>query len=122
MTSFSSLTLKQAEILKFIESEIVKTGRPPTYRMIANHFGYQAIGTVQDHILKLIEKGFLKKNFHKACGIQLTFRSESKDIPILGQVPAGNPLDVSESILGMIPISARWKGELYALRVSGESM
>ena len=105
-----------------IESEISRSGRPPTYRDIAHELGYEAVGTVQDHIRALIRKGFLQKEPGVARGIRLAHRTESIDVPILGAIPAGRPLEAIESGLGYVSIPARWRGELYALRVTGESM
>lgn len=122
MTSPSSLSPKQAKILAFIESEISKSGRPPTYRDIADHCGYDAVGTVQDHIRSLIRKGYLEKTPGVARGIRIAHHTQSLFIPILGMVPAGRPIEAIESQLGTLSIPARWKGELYALKVKGESM
>jgi repressor LexA len=116
------LSPKQAEVLAYIEEEISHNGRPPTYRDIAKYCGYEAVGTVQDHVRALIKKGFLHKEPGVARGIRLAHRTESLDIPILGAIPAGRPIEAIESGLGFISIPARWRGELYALRVSGESM
>lgn len=118
----SKLSPKQAKILTFIEKEIARTGRPPTYRDIAKYCGYEAIGTVQDHIKALMKKGFLRKEEGVARGLQLAHRTESIDIPILGTVPAGKPIEVVENALGSLSVPSRFRGELYALRVSGESM
>ncbi|MGK5082852.1 transcriptional repressor LexA [Bdellovibrionota bacterium FG-1] len=118
----TTLSPKQAETLAYIESEITRQGRPPTYRDIARALGYDAVGTVQDHISALIRKGFLHKEPGVARGIRLTRRTESIDIPILGAIPAGPPMEAIENALGYLSIPAQWKGEIYALRVTGESM
>ena len=70
----------------------------------------------------MIRKGFLQKEPGVARGIRLAHRTESIDVPILGAIPAGRPLEAIESGLGYVSIPARWRGELYALRVTGESM
>ncbi len=116
------LSPKQAEVLAFIEQELSQNGRPPTYRDIAKHCGYDAVGTVQDLVKVLIRKGFLHKEPGVARGIRLAHRSASLDIPVLGAIPAGRPVEAIETILGSISIPAKWRGELYALRVTGESM
>jgi repressor LexA len=116
------LAPKQAKILDFIRDEIAQSGRAPTYRDIAKHFGYDAVGTVQDHIRALIRKGFLEKAPGVARGIQLAFRSASKDIPILGSVPAGLPVEAIEDTMGSLSVPGKIRGELFALKVVGESM
>ncbi len=120
--SESGLSPKQAEILSYIESAVAKFGRPPTYRDIAKHFGFAAVGTVQDHVRALIRKGFLAKDEGVARGIQLAHRSQSIDIPILGVVPAGRPIDAVQQSLGTLAVPMKWRGELFALEVTGESM
>ena len=125
----TSLTLKQLQILSFIREEVAHSGRPPTYRDIAAHCGYEAVGTVQDHIRALIQKGFLEKEAGVARGIRLTHRSTSVDIPILGVVPAGKPIEAIESSLGTLSMplqgglrTSSTSGDLFALRVTGDSM
>jgi repressor LexA len=119
----SALSPKQAEVLAYIEEEVSRNGRPPSYRDIAQHCGYDAVGTVQDHIRALVRKGFLHKEPGVARGIRLAHRNESMDIPLLGAVPAGRPIEaIADSGMGFVTIPAKWRGELYALRVTGESM
>lgn len=119
-----SLTEKQAEILSYIEAEIAESGCPPTFRQIAKHFGYKAVGTVEDHVKALIRKGVLLKESGVACGIRLAHHSSPFSIPILGSVPAGKPIEAIESALGSLPVSStRCRGgEHFALQVRGESM
>jgi repressor LexA len=140
----SGLSPKQADILAYIEAAVARFGRPPTYRDIAKHFNFAAVGTVQDHVRALIRKGFLVKDEGVARGIQLAHRSQSVDIPILGVVPAGRPIDAVQQSLGTLAVpihllsrsaanariggssssatqSSHW-GELFALEVTGESM
>ncbi len=120
--SRSDLSTKQAEVLSYIEKIVAKFGRPPTYRDIAKHFDLAAVGTVQDHVRALIKKGFLVKDEGVARGIQLAHRSQSVDIPILGVVPAGKPIDAIQQSLGSLAVPMKWRGELFALEVTGESM
>ena len=118
----SELSPKQAKILDFIATEISRTSRPPTFRDIARHFGYESVGTVQDHVRALIHKGFLQKAEGLSRGLRLAHHSGSIDIPILGRVPAGRPIEAIEEMQGSLSVPAKWRGELYALKVIGESM
>lgn len=120
--SAPALSPKQAEVLRYFEREISRTGRPPTYRDIARHIGCDAVGTVQDHVRALIKKGYLQKEPGVARGLKLAHRSESLDIPILGSVPAGRPIEAIAEAHGSLSVPNRWRGDLYALRVQGESM
>jgi repressor LexA len=116
------LTPRQREVLELIQRETARDGRPPTYRAIAQELGLQAIGTVQSHLRVLIRKGYLTKDAGKARSLRLAHRSPAQEIPILGRVPAGRPLEALESAEGTLHVPARWKGDHYALRVTGESM
>ena len=121
-------TAKQAKILEFIERQISATGLPPTYRDIAEHCGYDAVGTVQDHVRALIRKGLLEKEPGRARGLRPSYRAQSSNVPILGTVPAGRPIEAIEDSRGSLSISppprsgAGEMSDLFALKVTGESM
>ena len=54
--------------------------------------------------------------------MRLAYRSGSLDVPILGTVPAGKPIEAIEDNQGSLSVPAKWSGELFALKVKGESM
>jgi len=118
----TSLSPKQAKTLALIEESISQTGRPPTYRDLAREMGYDAVGTVQDHIKALIKKGYLQKEEGLARGFRLAHQSESVSVPILGSVPAGKPIEAIQESSGSVAVTGRWRGDIFALRVRGESM
>jgi repressor LexA len=120
------LSQKQAEILEHIERVIALTGRPPTYRDLAKAAGVSAVGTVQDHVKALVKKGFLTRD-EGSRGIRPSYQSGTFSVPILGAVPAGNPIEAIESSLGSLNVQASSVSRasihrIYALRVFGESM
>ena len=128
-----TLSPKQAKVLAFIEKEISVAGRPPSLRDIARHFGYAAVGTVEDHVRALIKKGFLEKDGSTHCGLRLSYSSESMTVPILGAVPAGRPIEAIQDFQGSLTMAIRGRlkngksrakprGEVFALTVVGESM
>ncbi len=125
-------TMKQAElspqqeaVLNFITEHYHQNGVAPSYRDIQSHFGFKAVGTVQDHVKALIQKGRIEKPLKKArglipCGQKL---QGSKRLSVYGEVAAGG-LRTSEQLeLGSIIISETLaQGECFALRVVGNSM
>src|SRR5579859_1448945 len=122
----SKLSPKQAEILEQIERVIAQTGRPPTYRDLAHALGI-AVGTVQDHVAALKRKGFLMREEGSSRSMRPAHQSGAFSIPILGTIPAGRPIEAIESGLGSLNVAAsaipmRQMHEVYALRVTGESM
>lgn len=122
MSNRDDLTPKQLKVLKFIEQEVLKTGKTPTFRAIAEYLEVKAIGTVQDYISKLLDRGFLEKEIGSNRGFRLPHQIQVTTIPVLGSVPAGKPIEAVESFCGSVALAGNWKGDLFALRVTGESM
>jgi len=122
----SPLTPKQLAVLECIQDETSQLGRPPTYREIAKILGDVAVGTIQDHVRALIQKGYLEKpagsQEGRARGFRLAHQRGSLEIPILGRVPAGRPIEAIEESEGTVSVPAHVRGELFALQVVGESM
>lgn len=120
------LTDIQRKILRFIEEEGAVGGAPPTLRAICKAFGFKSIGSAQDHVRALVQKGFLEKDPGKARGIRLPdhHRIGAVGVPVLGTVPAGIPREAIEITLGTLPVphAMAKKGNLFALKVVGESM
>jgi repressor LexA len=116
------LTSKQLAVLECIRDEIAQTGRPPTYRDIAQRLGYDAVGTVQDHIRALLRKGYLQKDEGLSRGLRLSSQKGAQEIPLLGSVPAGNPIEAIQDARGSVAIPGSLRGDLFALRITGESM
>jgi repressor LexA len=122
-----SLSPKQLAVLECIQDETCQLGRPPTYRELAKALGGVAVGTVQDHVRALREKGFLDQKNTKtqgrlARGFRLTHQRGTLEVPLLGRVPAGRPIEAIEESQGSVSVPASLRGDLFALRVVGESM
>lgn len=120
----NSLSGMQKRTLKAIRDFIKSHEMPPTVREIGEIFSVKS-STVFAHLKALEKKGFISRSPGKSRGIQLT-RTDSvpSGIPFLGQVPAG-PFDLAvEQHDEYIDIDARMfgKGDLFALKIKGESM
>jgi len=128
-----ALTAKQRAVLEFIRAETARRGFPPTIREIGAHFGLSSTGSVRDHLRALERKGYISRRSNLSRGIVLRAGAEAsrrpasarpQGIPLLGEIAAGNPqlaLENPEDILGLSP-ELFGGGELFALRVEGESM
>ncbi len=119
------LTKRQKEILDFIGIQITKRGVAPSLREIANHLGVTSLGTVQEHIEKLREKGYLGTGINKARSLHIK-SDHLIQIPLLGRVAAGQPIEAiteGQEIIAVprsrLPQSLEG---IYALKVVGESM
>jgi len=124
----ATLTKRQKQILDYIKSYIDKESISPTFEEIRKHFKLSALSTVHQHIETLSEKGFLEKNGSSARGVQL--KTEEKEasfieIPLVGVIVAGQPIEAIEEQGETITISKKDVGkfgEYYALKVRGSSM
>lgn len=121
------LTEKQKEILDFIKETRSKNGVPPTLREIMKEFGFKSIGTVQDYLRILEEKGVIRrKGKFKARFMEIIGLTSNPvlNIPVLGQVRAGAPILAIEHIDGYVNLdrSLLRNGAGFALKVKGDSM
>jgi len=123
------LTQNQAQLLEFIKTYSQENGFPPSYREIQRHFGYKAVGTVQDHVRALVQKGALQKSYgqnsKKARALIPSGPkpSSGKAIPIFGEIAAGGPRESIPTELGNLIIGDDLaSGDCFALRVVGNSM
>ena len=132
MKKYNDLTSRQNEILSFIKKYTAKNNYPPSIREIAEGVNLRSPATVHAHIKNIIEKGYLKRNNnnHKLLELQIPneFAISTNDtvqIPLLGKITAGNPIEAIENPDEYFPIPIQLipkNSEIFTLRVSGESM
>jgi repressor LexA len=123
----STLTKKQKQIYDFIREYTSKNGYAPSLIEIGDKFGVSTVSTIHKHISNLIEKGLLKRVKGVARSIELVGKKsvDSIAIPIVGTITAGRPIEAIEIPDDVIEITKDRRfqdGELYALRVKGNSM
>lgn len=121
----------QSRILAYIESEIKTRGYAPSVREIGEAVGLKSTSTVHGHLTRLEKKGLLHRDAMKPRAMGLPFPSSSaydtsamRQIPVIGRVAAGIPILAEENVEEMLPLPADvvGDGDLFALRVRGESM
>jgi repressor LexA len=128
----AKLTRKQTEILEFLRERDHVGGSAPTYREIAKHFGFKSPKAATDHVYALEKKGYLRRLGRRSRGIELIPSVRAKDrgtinVPIRGQIQAGNPIEEIGDIQGSLAIDKSILGlaagnRLFSLQVHGESM
>jgi len=124
----TTLTKKQAQIRDYIAQHVEKYGYAPSLTEIGDEFGISTVSTVHEHISNLIEKGVLKRAKGVARSlelIKLKVKSEMMAVPLVGVIAAGRPIEAIEIPDEVVEIAKDRRfqeGELYALRVSGNSM
>ncbi len=114
---------KQKNILNFINIFVEKNGYAPSVREICAGVGLKSTSTVQYHLEKLINSGYLQKNYKKSRALTIKSQNPKNKIPILGEIAAGSLLMAEENVIGTVnyPRSEE-TSELFALSVSGDSM
>jgi repressor LexA len=121
----NELTLRQREVLTFLEDFLDDRGYPPSIREIAERLRVSGTLGVTKHLDALERKGYLRREPGSSRGIRLTGRREggTVDLPIVGTVRAGLPAEALEEIEGHYPIEkSRLHGGAFFLRVRGDSM
>jgi len=126
------LTGRQNYILQVLKQLIAENGYPPTVREIGEKAHLSSPATIHFHLKKLEEKGYIKKNDNKNRTIEILVPNEYLekeesviDVPLLGKVTAGTPIEAIEMPDEYFSIPANLittKNEVFTLRVSGESM
>src|SRR3989442_7945446 len=124
------LTDKQREVLGFMRSFVAKHGVPPTVREIGDRFKVTPRAAF-DHLRALERKGALQRRVSagrtsRALTLTDPPARATYAVPILGRVAAGPPLLAGENPEGELHIAPPPLpgpgGDLFALRVRGESM
>jgi len=112
------LSARQKQIFDFINNYIASKGGSPSLRDICRKFNI-AIGTVQDHIKALKDKGYIEKAVLKHRGLMPSGWSPGLRIPLLGQVSAGQPVLAEENVESYVSVDKNLiKGsKLFALKV-----
>lgn len=116
---------KQRQVYDFIVKFVKTEGHSPMIRDIARHFGFSSPATVHKYLVALEAAGMIVRGKRNAL-VQLLpeeHNSEAIDIPLLGKIAAGRPIDViSQEELISIPKEMLGRSRTYALRVVGDSM
>jgi repressor LexA len=124
------LTARQEQVLAFIRRQQQRTGYPPSSREIQSFFGFQSQTAAMNHLRALEKKGVIRRTPGKARSAvdpNLRFPRGFQPIPLLGQIPAGMPVESAEldgASLGidLAAFGIRSSADLFALKVQGESM
>lgn len=120
---------RQLQILGFIQQYIDTNGFAPTLKQIAEALNVSSLATVHEHLQALEKKGLIRKKVGATRGIVLTEQiphtSQGLEVPIMGYIAAGLPIEPYSDPSATISISPSMvsaKKRAYVLQVRGESM
>jgi len=129
----STLTARQREILEMIEQHMRDRGYPPSVREIGEAVGLTSPSTVHAHLGALQKRGYLLRDPTKPRAIEVRWdptsnaaieRRPVRHVPLVGDVAAGTDVLAQENVEEVLPLPADFtgEGELFMLRVRGDSM
>jgi repressor LexA len=128
-----ALTRRQRQILEFIESQTRERGFPPSVREIGVAVGLTSPSTVHSHLNTLTKLGYLRRDPTKPRAIEVRWDPNSgvvmerrpvRHVPLVGDVAAGTDVLAQENVEELFPVPTDFTGdgELFMLRVRGDSM
>ena len=128
--AYGKISSKQQEILEYIKQEILNKGYPPAVREICEAVHLKSTSSVHSHLETLEKNGYIRRDPTKPRAIEIIddnfnlTRREVVNVPILGQVAAGQPLLAVENIENYFPIPTEFmpNAETFMLKVKGDSM
>ena len=132
------LTERQAEVLRTLIRWMREHGYPPTMRELGHEVGLSSTRSVSDHLVRLEELGFIRRHRDQSRAIEILREPDGAfasprptrvstdriEVPIVGEVAAGNPILAAENIDGTMELDPTLvrDSHAYFLRVRGESM
>ena len=147
----SMLTKKQKNLLLFINKKLRSSGVSPSYEEMKSSLNLKSKSGIHRLISALEERGFIKRLAHKARALEVIKLPETafandiynnfspsvikggldkdqefdgSDIPVLGKIAAGTPVEAIQNEVSRIPLpeNIEKKGEFFGLKVQGDSM
>lgn len=114
----------RSKILAFIRDEIQDKGYPPSVREICKAVGFKSTSSVHAYLRDLERDGLLRRDATKPRALELSDAPKGRAVPLVGRVTAGQPILAQENIEEeiLLPQGMIRGGEVFALRVEGESM
>jgi len=146
------LTKKQKNLLMFINKKLRSSGVSPSYEEMKLSLNLKSKSGIHRLISALEERGFIRRLAHKARALEViklpetasandiynnfspsvikggldddNSNSESSEIPVLGEIAAGTPVEAIQNEVSRIPLPTNIEknGEFFGLKIQGDSM
>ena len=148
----SMLTKKQKNLLLFINKKLRSSGISPSYEEMKQSLNLKSKSGIHRLISALEERGFIRRLAHKARALEViklpetasandiynsfspsvikggldedNSNNESSEIPVLGKIAAGTPVEAIQNEVARVPLPSNIakNGEYFGLKVQGDSM
>jgi repressor LexA len=133
MSPQPTLTARQREVLEIIERHMQVRGYPPSVREIGEAVGLTSPSTVHAHLAALQKRGYLRRDPTKPRALEVRWDPNSdavverrpvRHVPLVGDVAAGTDVLAQENVEELLPLPVDFTGDgdLFMLRVRGDSM
>jgi len=119
------LTNRQSEVFEVLKEYVENYGIAPTHVELAELIGVSSSKAAADHLKALEKKNVIKIYADKPRGIQILQTEENEnELPLVGSVAAGLPIEAIENVEAYITIPEvlKRKKPTFLLRVRGDSM
>ena len=121
------LTVKQKKLLDFLIDYYNKNNVYPTFDEMRKFLQIKSKSGIHKLLSSLEEKGFVNRLPHKAraLSINTNVNENEKDLPFLGRIAAGNPIEAITGSFEQISVPnylINNKDEHFTLEVTGDSM
>ena len=146
------LTKKQRNLLLFINKKLRSSGVSPSYEEMKDSLNLKSKSGIHRLISALEERGFIRRLPHKARALEViklpetasandiynsfspsvikggldteTNNVQEVDIPVLGSIAAGTPVEAIQNEVSRIalPSNLEKNGQYFGLKVQGDSM
>ena len=146
------LTKKQKNLLMYINKKLRSSGVSPSYEEMKLSLNLKSKSGIHRLISALEERGFIRRLAHKARALEVvklpetasandiynnfspsvikggldenTSNDENSEIPVLGKIAAGTPVEAIQNEVSRIPLPSNIEknGEFFGLKVQGDSM
>jgi len=115
-------TVKQLAVLRFIESELNRSGIVPSTREIQLHFGYASQTAAINHLKALEKKGAIQRISGRARSVTVSGRKQMRpvmEIPLMTKDFSTEPSAISFSpkLAGIQPDK-----DVFAVQIQGSQM
>jgi repressor LexA len=147
------LTKKQKNLLLYINKKLRASGVSPSYEEMKDSLNLKSKSGIHRLISALEERGFIRRLPHKARALEVIKLPETAsandiynsfspsvikggldidninstdemDIPVLGSIAAGTPVEAIQNEVSRIPLPSNLEknGQYFGLKVQGDSM
>ena len=121
------LTFKQKKLLDFLVEYYNENNVYPTFDEMRDFLKIKSKSGIHKLLSSLEEKGFVNRLPHKARALSInsSVNENEKNLPFLGRIAAGNPIEAITGGFEQISVPnylINNKDEHFSLEVSGDSM